>query len=129
MKVRFFALFVFVIVSIGSNFAFAHVLERPPGPIKPEFKEPHKVIEIYLNAVSRGELTVLDQTLDKSMLIPIRVEYVYDLNSAIPRVKVYSELKQPIPIPVQDSLKLHGISASLDAYGHIIEIEAHIRPE
>lgn len=129
MKVRYFALFAFVMVVTGSDYTFAHVLERPAGPVSQEFHEPHEVIEMYFKAVSRGELIVFDRKLDKSMLIPVRVEYVYELNSTIPRVKVYSELKQPMSVPAQEGCKVRGVSAIIDTEGRIIEIEAHVWPE
>ena len=129
MKASYFAVVAFVMISAGANYSPAHVLERPLGGIRAEFHEPHKVVEIYFQAVGRGELTVFDRTLNKSMLTPVSVEYVYRLDSAIPRVKVYAELKQPIPVPGQESCKLRGVSAILDADGRIVETEAHIWPE
>jgi hypothetical protein len=113
----------------GGEYTFAHILEQPHAPIKPDFSEPHEVIGIYLKAVDRGELIVLDRKLKRTMLIPIRVEYVYELDSAIPRIKVYSKLKQPIPVPEQGTCKIKGVSAILDHNGRIIETEAHIWPE
>ncbi len=118
-----------VIIMLGGEFTYAHILDQPPVPVKPEFREPREVIGIYLKAVSRGELMVLDRKLEQSMLIPVRVEYVYELDSAIPRIKVYSELKQPISAPGQEDCMIRGISAILDNNGRIIETEAHIWPE
>lgn len=129
MKVRYFALLTFVIFIAGSNYTFAHILEPSSGSIKQKFHEPHEVIEMYFKAVSRGELVVLERKLDKSMLTPVRVEYVYELNSAIQIVKVYSELKQPMSVPSLEHCRISGVSAILDADGHIIEIEVHILPE
>jgi|LGOV01.1.fsa_nt_gb hypothetical protein len=129
MKVRYFALLAFVIFIVGSNYTFALILESSPGSIKKKFHDPHEVIETYFKAVSRGELVVLDRKLDKSMLIPVRVEYVYELNSAIPIVKVYSELKQPMSVPTLECCMISGVSAILDADGHIIETEVHILQE
>ena len=126
MKPRYFSLLVFVIIMIGGKNAFTHILEQPTAPVKPEFSEPHEVIGTYLNAVNRGELIVLDRKIEKSMLIPIRVEYVYELDSAIPRIKVYSKLKKPIPVPGQENCNIKGVSAILDINGSIIETEAHI---
>ena len=113
----------------GGKNTFAHISEQPHAPIKPEFSEHHEVIRTYFKAVSRGELIVLERKLEKSMLIPIRVEYVYELDSAIPRIKVYSKLKQPIPVPEQGTCKIKGVSSILDNNGRIIETEAHIWPE
>lgn len=129
MKVRYFALIAFVMVIVDSNYTYAHILERQPDSITLKFHEPHDVIDMYFKAVSRGELIVFNQKLDKSMLKPIQVEYVYKLDSVIPIVKVYSELKQPMPVPAVESFRDHGVSAILDTDGRIIETKVHIMPE
>jgi hypothetical protein len=129
MSVNCPAILAFIIVFTGSSNAFFHVVELPSGRIKSQFYESKEVVEIYFQAVARGELVVFDRKLDKSMLKPVRVEYVYELNSTIPRVKVYSELKEPIPIPDHRNCTLRGVSATLDANGRIIETEVHIWPE
>ena len=129
MILRHIALLIYALVITYSNFSFAHVLERPSGTVTSEFHEPHEVIEIYLKAVSRGELMVFGQQLTKSMLTPIRVEYVYELTNAIPRIKVYSELKTPLPVPAQADCKIRGVSAILNADGRIVETQAHIWTE
>ncbi len=129
MKVRYFALLAFVMVIVSSNYTFAHLLERQPGSITLKFHEPHEVIDMYFKAVSRGELIVFNQTLDKSMLKPVQVEYVYKLDSLIPIVKVYSELKQPMSVPAVESFRIHGVSAILDTDGRIIETKVHVLPE
>lgn len=126
MKTGNFAILVFVLMSAGSQFSLAHISERPLGSIRPEFQEPHKVIDVYYQAVDRGELIVFDRTLNKSMITPVSVEYVYRLNSAIPKVKVYSELKQPISVPGDENCELRGVSSILNANGRIVETEAHI---
>ena len=126
MKIRYYVLLALGLFIAGTNYTFAHVLEGSPGSIKPDFSGPHEVVNIYLKAVSRGELIVFDQKLDKSMITPIRVEHVYDINSATSSVIVYSELKQPIPVPIQENCSVRGVSATLDTDGHIIEVKAHI---
>jgi len=114
---------------LSSTYSYGYVVEEQPGIIKPVFHEPQEVVEIYLKAVSRGELIVFDSKLSKAMLIPLNVEYVYELNSAIPRIKVYSKLKQPMSVPGQQGCNLRAVSSTLDDDGHIIETEAHIWPE
>lgn len=123
------AILAFLLVLAAAGNTFARVVELPLEPIKSQFHEPHEVVEIYFQAVGRGELVVFDQKLDRSMLTPVRVEYVYELDSAIPRIKVYSELKVSMPVPGQKNCKFRGVSVILDADGRIIETEAHIWPE
>jgi hypothetical protein len=129
MKARCLAPLLFAVALAGSGFALAHVLERPTGPATPRFSAPAEVVKIFLEAVKRGELVVLGRKLDASMLKPVRVEYVYDLDSAIPRIKVYSELQPPIPVPAHAGCRLGGIGAILDDEGHIVGTEAHVVPE
>jgi len=126
VKVSLCSLITFVTIILGSTSAYGYIVEQQPGGIKPEFHEPQEVVELYLKAVDRGELIVFGRTLNKSMLVPVSVEYVYELNNAIPKIKVYSKLKQSMPVPGQQGCKLRAFSATLDADGHIIQAEAHI---
>lgn len=65
------------------------------------------------------------------MMIPIRIEYVYELNGDEPTVKIYSELKKLISISLYEGvkIKLSGVSVVLDSSGDIIDIKAHVVPE
>ena len=126
VKIGLCSLLVSVTIILGSASTYGYIVERQTGGIKPEFHEPQEVVELYLKAVGRGELVVFDRMLNKSMLVPVSVEYVYELNSLTPRIKVYSKLKQPIPVPGQKDCELRAVSATLDADGHIIATEAHI---
>ena len=126
IKLRYCVLFALGLFIAACNYTFAYTSERTPGSFKPDFPEPHEVVDIFLKAVSRGELIVFDRKLDKSMITPVRVEHVYDINSAVSSVIVYSELKQPMPVPIEENCSVRGVSATLDAGGHIIEVKAHI---
>jgi len=129
VKAGSFAISALVMFIAVNGDIFSYVQEMPLQGVKSQFHEPHVVVEKYFQAVERGELVVFDRKLERSMLIPLEVEYVYKLNSSIPRVKVYSELKEPMPVPGQENYKLRGVSAILDADGRIIETEAHIWPK
>lgn len=93
--------------------------------------KPLKIIEIFYDAVNRGQLIVFEKKLDGSMMIPIRIEYVYELNGDEPTVKIYSELKKLISISLYEGvkIKLSGVSVVLDSSGDIIDIKAHVVPE
>lgn len=129
MKAVYSSLFILITLFVYSLGPLAHTLDRPHGYVKPEFQEPRKVIEIYFKAVERGELTIFRQVLDKDMLKPLHVEYVYALDSATPLVKVYSMLKHPIFVIGQKNCKVRGVSSTLDSEGRIVSNEAHIWPE
>jgi hypothetical protein len=112
-----------------SSFAAAHILERPPFTGQYRYTDPHEAVEVFSKAVSRGELVVFGHRIENSMLVPLRVEYVYELDSAVPTIKVYSRLKNPISVPGSDTCKVYSLGATLDANGTIVEIESHVRTE
>ena len=116
------------ILAVASGLTFAHITEQHHIPGQPVSAEPREVVRIFFKAVDRGELIVFDQRLDRSMINPVRVEYAYELDSNTSRMKVYSELRQPAPVPGHPDCALRGVSAILDNYGHITDIEAHVWP-
>ena len=126
MNRRNLLVIVVLVIVAYSIFSFASIYEQPTNIIKLEKREPHKIIEIFYKAVDRGELIVFEQTLDRTVFIPLRVEYVYELDGSKPTVKIYLEIKKPIPIADHEGILLRGISAILDGSGHIIEIRAHV---
>ncbi len=91
-----------------------------------QFTRPQQVVEIFLQAVDRGELVIFNTTLTRSMLKPVRVDYAYQLNDPIPVIKVYSELQQPLAVPEQENCQVRAVSATLNALGNITDSKAHI---
>ena len=94
-------------------------------PARKQIEQPDALIQHYLVAVDRGELEVYGQKLKRSMLVPTRIEYVYDLSSRTTAIKIYSTLKEPLPVPGQRTGSIEAVSA-LMTDGHIIGIESHI---
>lgn len=88
--------------------------------------DPHSVVATYLKAVDRGELRVFGHRLDRAMISPKRVDYAFELDSPIPVVRVYSELRQPMAVPNQKDCEVRAVSAILDDAGRIADSEAHI---
>ena len=84
-----------------------------------------EVFNIFLDAVDRGQLILFEQSLSRDKVMPIRVEYVYTAEVPYPIVKVYSELKNPMPLPSMPDAKIVGVSSVMDSYGNIIETTAH----
>jgi hypothetical protein len=60
------------------------------------------------------------------MLVPVRVEYVYEIRGRTTRVKVHSNLKTPLPVPGQPDCEITSVSAVLED-GQITETESHLR--
>ena len=104
----------------------ARVSEPNSNLVDAKLVEPHYVLGMFLEAVDRGELVIFGKTLDRSMIVPVRVEYAYDIDSVIPRIKVYSDLKKPIAVPKRRDCAVHAVSAVIGADGHITDTAAHI---
>lgn len=95
------------------------------SPDTPTIDDPDSLVLRYLDAVDRGELQIFGKKLDRSMIVPVRVEYVYDLSSRAMRTRIYSNLKEPLPVPGQPGCQILGVSAVMED-DHITEIESHI---
>ncbi|MHB1186086.1 hypothetical protein [Thiobacillus sp.] len=95
------------------------------SPDTPRIEDPDSLVHRYLEAVDRGELKIFGQTLARSMIVPARIEYVYDLFSRTTRIKVHSNLKAPLAVPGQSNCRILGISAVMED-GIITEIESHV---
>lgn len=93
-------------------------------PDRPQIEEPENIIQRFNEAVDRGELSVFGRRIERSMIVPRRVEYVYDLASRALLVKVYSSLKTPLPVPEREC-KILALGAIMQD-GRIVEIESHI---
>ena len=84
-----------------------------------------EVFNVFLRAVDDGQLKLFDKTLSRDMVMPLRVEYVYTAELPYPIVKVYSELKKPMPLPTMPDANIIGVSGVMDFSGNIIETTAH----
>lgn len=129
IKTRSIIVLAFVVTAVTGTLSYAHVLKGPHASIRYEFTEPGKVVEIYLKAVDRGELLVFGKKLERRILLPRSVEYIYVIGYRKPRVKVYAVLSRSLPLPGQDGYKIRAVSASLDTRGHITRTEAHVWPD
>lgn len=124
---------IFVFLSLVVSTLFANTVdERYPvdkginNHSEVEFISPEKIMLSYYTAVDRGDFVVFGIRLERSMLIPVHVNYIYPVTSPIPRIKVYSRLKKPLIIPEQGNNKFTAVCAVIDMFGNIIETEAHI---
>ena len=122
---------VFIVLSLIGLSVYSSVYNIPDnsklhGPGEVEFIQPEKIMLSYYNAVDRGKLIVFGIQLKRSMLIPVHVDYVYQINDQVPRIKVYAKLKNPMRIPEQGNNIFTGVCAVIDLFGEIVETEAHI---
>lgn len=95
------------------------------NPAVPRIEDPDTVVQRYLAAVDRGELEILGMKIDRSMLTPVRVEYVYDLSHRTTRIKIDSNLKGPLPVTGQHDCQILSAGAEMEG-GQIGEIESHV---
>lgn len=130
LRVRIF-LITLLVVSTGI-YAYVPKTSSPSALPENSCNSPHEVTELFFDSVNRGELKIFNETIESSMLIPVRVTYVYALNqsnSALKEYNVYSKLKKALSIPGQlndDLPKISGINTSIDHSGKIIKTELHI---
>lgn len=108
--------------AVGAMHADTGQHKEIAGPV---CDSPREAVQTFLKAVRREELTLFDYTVDSSMIKPTRVEYVYELGSAIPTVTIYAELKKPLDIPGQPHLEVRAVTAVLDFAGGIVSTKAH----
>lgn len=120
-----FAVLLLSATAIESVRASVPVAKHLIDPGMPRIEDPGDLVDRFLQAVDRGELKVFGQTIDRPMLVPVRVEYVYELADRAMRIKVYSNLTAPLPVPGQDDCRILGVSAVMED-GSITEIESHV---
>ena len=124
MRSIFLVLFLLA-ATLNSGQAAVNVPGHLVDPERPSFDDPDNLVQGYLEAVDRGELMVFGRRLDRAMLIPNRVEYVYELSSRTIRIRIHSNLKEPMPVPNHPDCKVRSVSAVIEG-GNIIETESHV---
>ena len=120
-----FAVLLLYAVALDAVQASMPAPGHPISHATPRIEDPDYLVQRYLEAVDRGELVIFGQTLARSMIVPARVEYVYELSSRTTRIKVYSNLKEPLPVPGQSDCRILGVGPVMED-GHITETESHI---
>lgn len=115
-----------IFITLITGYAIARLVENPlPSPPQ-QHVPPQQVVDRFLKAVDRGELTLFIYTLNRAILIPRRVEYVYDLDKQTPTVSVYCDLKEGVPVPGQPGMEVRAVTSELDYSGQIVETRAHV---
>ena len=107
--------------NIGLNLKEQVRTERIPHP----HIDVRHVVSVFLDSVEKGELIIFEMRIDKSIIKPERVEYIYKLTDRTPTVKVYSTLTKPIPVPALPDVPIKGVSAVINQEGRIIEAVVH----
>ena len=84
-----------------------------------------EIFSIFFHAVDLGQLRLFDTILTRDMLIPLKVQYIYTLDDPYPKVNIFSELRDPIPLPAMPDAYIMGVSGVMDVNGNIVESIAH----
>lgn len=127
MNKKIIALISIGLFTISIGYVAAYVMSASPSDQKTYFfKKPFEIISIFYSAIERNELRAFDQVLSKDMIVPVNVQYIYDLGSPVPQISIYSKLKKAIPIPADPSCSAGGITAVLDHEGQIISTSVHV---
>jgi len=127
VQTRGVALLALLFAVPGGDPAHATPPDPPVIPVRATFRQPRDIVDDFTRAVDRGELLIYRRPLERSAIIPVRVEYVYDLRTLLPTIKVYSRLRQPIPVPDDPDYEIREVSALLSD-GAITETEIHVWP-
>ncbi|MCG6885770.1 MAG: hypothetical protein LJE74_01015 [Proteobacteria bacterium] len=129
MKLKYFALVFLIIVS---GIVVARMIP-PAEPAIGNMPQPvtkfQEMVQVFLTAVDRGELIVFGKVLDRTMISPVEVRYIYTKNNPEPSIEVYSLLLTTVELPGLDNCNIEGIGASLDVNGTIIESRVHVSPK
>ena len=89
------------------------------------YADPESVVRSYLAAVDRGELLSFERRLGRADINPVRVQYNYMIASGSTETRVYSTLKEPMPVPGQAEYQVIGVCSAMEG-GRIVETESHI---
>ncbi len=129
MQFRYSVYWLLLASLLMSSRASALVPDTSTTVVPPEIQDKYKIVRLFLEEVDRGKVVLFGRRFDRSMLNPTRIEYVYDLNTDIPEIRIYSEVTKPIAIPDIDTCELRAVSAVMSPTGKIITIRAHVWPK
>jgi hypothetical protein len=120
LRIAFAALAAAILICGGARAAEGDAPAWPGAP------EPDAVLAAFRNAVDRGELMVFEQKLDRSMISPRRIEYLFALEDLSLTVRVYADLRRPLAVPGRSDCEVRAVAAVLDAAGSIVDVEVHV---
>lgn len=126
MKISYPTYWLLLTALLMSSRTSALVPDSNTKIVPPETQNKYKIVRLFLEEVDRGKVVVFGRRFDRSMLNPTRVEYVYDLNTDTPEIRVYSEMTKPMAIPGVDTCELRAVSAVMSPAGKIITIRVHL---
>jgi hypothetical protein len=87
--------------------------------------DPRRVVQIFLQAVDRGELVVFGEPLTRADIDPQSVDYSFTLGRRLPRILIHSRLEAPFPLPGAPGVRVTAVTGELTADGRILESTLH----
>jgi len=107
----------FLVVFLGS----ANLAQGDHTPRHPVI-DTTRLIEVFYEAVDRGELAVYELKIDRSMIKPIEITYSYDLKGYQNTVLVVSDMTKRVICPYSKQFYIKSVTARLNNQGHIVEV-------
>lgn len=121
--------FIALVMSIAFLTSAYTPASLPPCPLGAgagsNFADPESVVRGYLAAVDRGELLSFERRLERADINPVRVQYNYLIASGTTETRVYSALKESMPVPGQPEYQVIGVCSAMEG-GRIVETESHV---
>ena len=124
MKLFLIGLLLFA-TTLDAGYAAVSIPENLIDSTMPKCDNPDTIIYGFLKAVDHGDLVIFDRKLDRTMIIPTRVEYVHELSKRTTRVKIFSNLKEPMTVPSQIDFQVSEVAVVMEG-GKIIQTESHV---
>ena len=111
------------IVLLGFS-GLAHGDHTPRHPVI----DTSRLIEVFYQAVDRGELTIYKLKINRSMIKPVEITYSYDLQGHQNRVLVISDVTKRLICPFSKDFYINSVTAKLNSQGHIVEVMHNMMP-
>lgn len=134
-----------LVAALGCGFNSLHATHFPPafegntdappvpesvftdsGPMGPRFLDPLASLDDFMKAVDRGDVTVLKQRLERTMIKPWRVEYSYDASNQAWEVRIHADLPRPLSVPWLENCEADSVIITIDQDGRIVATEVHM---
>ena len=125
-----FKIVIFILLISGSGITISETDLSEDEVKKYRKLESHLILNLFLDAVARDGLVVFEQKITRSMIKPIQVAYIYDVEKDEMTISIYSKLISPIMIPhYEEKFYVDGVSVIVGKSGDIEIIKAHVLPQ
>lgn len=88
----------------------------------------HLLVNMFLEKVDQGELSIFDHTLQRTDLTPHHVAFIHTLADDEMKAQLCFMLTRRIVIPDFEDFYVEKITVDMDKDGNITEISTHVSP-